>query len=159
MDTWKKEMTGTTWKEDSSLWDVILCHQANSSQCFNGPQAFHLHGDIKAYQCFKPSGIAHPMELHHIPEDSNLQQHCCENHKSHKNANLVYVNNCPTSCNNIQFMYICKLLYIFRVVTPLIITSSYHCICIIWHYWDRTATCLEREGMGTVFRSSHFQGR
>jgi len=25
-------------------------------------------------------------------------------------------NNCPTRCNNMQFIYICKLLYMFRVV-------------------------------------------
>jgi hypothetical protein len=37
----------------------------------------------------------------------------------------------------------------FRVVTQLIIRNSYHCICSIWHYWDRTAACLERDWMGT----------
>ena len=47
------------------------------------------------------------------------------------------VNNCPTRCNNIQFIYIWKLLYMFRVVSPPIIRSSYHCIYSIWHYWDR----------------------
>jgi hypothetical protein len=36
------------------------------------------------------------------------------------------------------------------VVTPAIIRSSYHCISSIWHYWDRTVTCLEREWMGTA---------
>jgi hypothetical protein len=41
---------------------------------------------------------------------------------------IAHVNNCPTSCNNIQIIYVCKLLYIFRVVTPLIIRSSYHYI-------------------------------
>jgi hypothetical protein len=61
----------------------------------------------------------------------------------------IYVNNCPTRCNNIQFIYICKPLYMFRVVTPLIIRSSYHCTCSIWHYRDRTATCLERDSMRT----------
>jgi len=34
----------------------------------------------------------------------------------------------PTRCNNIQFTYICKLLYMFRLVFPPIISSSYHCI-------------------------------
>ena len=41
---------------------------------------------------------------------------------------VICVNNCPTRCNNIQFIYICKLLYMFRVVSPPIIRSSYHCI-------------------------------
>jgi hypothetical protein len=66
----------------------------------------------------------------------------------------ICVNNCPTRCNNIHFTYICKLLYMFREVNPLIIRSSYHCTCSIWHYWDRTATCLERDWMGTAFPSS-----
>jgi len=47
------------------------------------------------------------------------------------------VNNCPTRCKNIQFIYICKLLDTFRVVSPPIIRSSYHCIYSLWHYWDR----------------------
>ena len=37
------------------------------------------------------------------------------------------VNNYPTRCNNTQCIYICKLLYMFRVVPPPIIRSSYHC--------------------------------
>jgi hypothetical protein len=60
----------------------------------------------------------------------------------------IYINNCPTRCNNTHFLYICKLLYMFRVVTPLIIRSWYHCICSIWLYWDRTANCLECDWMG-----------
>jgi hypothetical protein len=39
-------------------------------------------------------------------------------------------NNYPTSCNNIQFIYICKLLYLFRVVSAPFIRSSYHCTVI-----------------------------
>jgi hypothetical protein len=50
---------------------------------------------------------------------------------------INYVNNCPTICNYIQFIYTCKLLYMFRVVSPPIIRSSYHCIYSIWHYCDR----------------------
>ena len=30
---------------------------------------------------------------------------------------VIFVNNYHTRCNNIQFIYICKLLYMFRVVT------------------------------------------
>ena len=41
---------------------------------------------------------------------------------------VICVNNYPTSCNNIQFIYICKLLYMFQVVSPPIIRSSYYCI-------------------------------
>jgi len=47
------------------------------------------------------------------------------------------VNNYPTRCNNIQFICVCKLLYMFRVVSLPIIRSSFHCIYSIWHYWDR----------------------
>jgi len=54
------------------------------------------------------------------------------------------VNNYPTRCNNIQFIYICKLLYMFRVVSPPIIRSSYHCIYSI------CATCRERQVAVTV---------
>jgi len=33
-----------------------------------------------------------------------------------------------------QFIYCCKLLYMFRVLTPPIISSTYNCIYSIW-YW------------------------
>ena len=49
---------------------------------------------------------------------------------------VICVNNYPTRCNNIHFIYICKLLYMFRVVSPPIISSSYHWIFSVWHYWD-----------------------
>ena len=34
----------------------------------------------------------------------------------------------PTRCNVTQFIYIWKLLYMFRVVPPPIIRSTYNCI-------------------------------
>jgi len=38
------------------------------------------------------------------------------------------VNNCPTRCDYVQFfLYFCKLLYTFRVLTPPIIRSTYNC--------------------------------
>ena len=46
------------------------------------------------------------------------------------------VNNYPKRCNNMHFIYICKLLYMFRVVFPPIIRSSYHCIYSIWTWLD-----------------------
>jgi hypothetical protein len=48
--------------------------------------------------------------------------------RSRVRASWIYVNNCPTRCNYIQFIYVCKLLYMFRVVSPSIIRSSCHCI-------------------------------
>jgi hypothetical protein len=52
-------------------------------------------------------------------------------------ASWIYVNNCPTRRNYTQFIYICKLLYTFRVESPPIIRSSYHCIYSVWHLCDR----------------------
>src|SRR5215475_2366995 len=56
----------------------------------------------------------------------------------------------PTRCNVTQFIYIRKLLYMFRVVLPLIIRSAYNCIYSIsylshrycylplsWKCWNR----------------------
>jgi len=45
----------------------------------------------------------------------------------------IYANNCPTRCNYIQFIYICKPLYVFRVVSPPIIRTSRHCVHSVWH--------------------------
>jgi len=33
-----------------------------------------------------------------------------------------------------SFLYFCKLLYMFRVVTPPIIRSTYNCSHSIWHW-------------------------
>jgi hypothetical protein len=65
----------------------------------------------------------------------------------------LHINNCPKICNNMQFIYICKLLYMFRVVTLPIIRSSYRCIWSIWHHWVRTATCIERVWMEPVLNT------
>jgi hypothetical protein len=40
-------------------------------------------------------------------------------------------------CNFTQFVYIWKLLYMFRVVPPPIIRSAYKCIYNIWYLSDR----------------------
>jgi len=39
----------------------------------------------------------------------------------------------PTRCNVTQFIYICKLLYMFRLVSPPIIRSTHNCIYSICH--------------------------
>jgi len=36
-----------------------------------------------------------------------------------------------------SLLYFCKLLYMFRVVTPPIITSTYNCNYSIWHWSNR----------------------
>ena len=43
----------------------------------------------------------------------------------------------PTRCNVTQFIYIWKLIYMFRVVPPPIIRSAYNCIYSIWYLSDR----------------------
>jgi hypothetical protein len=43
----------------------------------------------------------------------------------------------PTRCNVTQFIYIWKLLYMFRVVLPPIIRSAYNCIYSIWYMSHR----------------------
>jgi hypothetical protein len=50
------------------------------------------------------------------------------------------VSNCPTRCDYVQFLYFCKLLYMFRVVTPPIIRSTYNCNYSIW-YWSNFGKC------------------
>ena len=50
---------------------------------------------------------------------------------------VICANKYPRRYNNIQFICIWKLLYMFWVVSPSIIRSSHHCFYSIWHYWDR----------------------
>jgi hypothetical protein len=55
---------------------------------------------------------------------------CCN---TSYNIPTSYSNMCPTRCNFTQFIYIWKLLYMFRVVTPPIIRSEYNFIYSIWY--------------------------
>ena len=48
-----------------------------------------------------------------------------------------YSNIYPTRCNVTQFIYIWKLLYMFRVVPPPIIRSANNCIYSIWYLSHR----------------------
>src|SRR5215475_13202567 len=43
----------------------------------------------------------------------------------------------PTRCNVTQFIYIWKLLYMFRVVLPIFIRRAYNCIYSIWYLSHR----------------------
>jgi hypothetical protein len=52
-------------------------------------------------------------------------KHCCFGNRGALDRKVFHINNCPTRCNNIHLIYICKLLYMFRVTTPLIVRSSY----------------------------------
>jgi len=45
----------------------------------------------------------------------------------------MYSNTYPTRCKFTQFIYIWKLLYMFRVVPPPIIKSAYNYIYSIWY--------------------------
>ena len=47
------------------------------------------------------------------------------------------INNYPTRCNSTPYIYICKLLYLFRVVFSPIFSSSYHCIYSICKFPSR----------------------
>jgi hypothetical protein len=52
------------------------------------------------------------------------------------NICTVHVNNYPTICKYIQFIYVCKQLCMFRVVSPSMIRSSCHCIHTTWTWPD-----------------------
>jgi hypothetical protein len=43
---------------------------------------------LKEYGALKPSGATY-LTLHHIPEDLNPQQKCCESHKSHDKKSIT----------------------------------------------------------------------
>ena len=49
----------------------------------------------------------------------------------------IYSNIYPTRCNFTHFIYIWKLLYMFRMLLPPIIRSAYNCIYNIWYLSHR----------------------
>jgi len=52
----------------------------------------------------------------------------------HRESMLITVKQDATMYSS---LYFCKLLYMFRVVTPAIIRSTYNCNYSIWHWSDR----------------------
>ena len=52
-------------------------------------------------------------------------------------ASQIYSNIYPIRCNFTQFIYIWKMLYMFRVLLPPIIRSAYNCIYSIWYLSHR----------------------
>jgi len=50
---------------------------------------------------------------------------------------IFHSNIYPTRCNFTQFIFIWKLLYMFRVVPPPTIRSAYNCIYSIWYLSHR----------------------
>jgi len=70
---------------------------------------------------------------------------------SMENTNFVspcaYSNIYPTRCNVTQFIYIWKLLYMFRVVPPPIIRSAYNCIYSIWYSNSSTIAAGSSNGV------------
>jgi len=46
---------------------------------------------------------------------------------------FLKLNNCPTRCDLFSLLHICRQLYMFRVLTP-IIRSSYNCNYSFWHW-------------------------
>jgi len=63
---------------------------------------------------------------------------------------------CQYLSNKIQLYtvhFICKLLYIFRVVSRPIIRSKNNCIYSIWYWSTVVATCRYRGGVETDLRT------
>jgi len=54
-----------------------------------------------------------------------------------------------------SLLYFCKLLYMFRVVTPPIIRSIYNCNYSIWH-WSNYPCCLPLWWRGWNFRCCNY---
>jgi len=49
-----------------------------------------------------------------------------------KNTEIIEFNNCPKRCDLFSLLYLCRQLYMFRVLTP-IIRSSYNCNYSFWY--------------------------
>ena len=100
---------------------------------------------VDEFQCLDKTCISlakrcdrHPYDCPDGSDEENCRGEIHYNHLTfyvHWSVHhVICVGNYPTSCNNIQFIYICKLLYMFEVVSPPIIRSSYYCIYSIWNY-------------------------
>jgi len=56
---------------------------------------------------------------------------------SYSDKNTIYSEIFPTRCSVTQFIYLWKLLYMFRVVSAPIIRSTHNCIYSIWYLSNR----------------------
>ena len=60
----------------------------------------------------------------------------------------IEFNNCPTRCDLFSFLYFCRQLYMFRVLTP-IIRSSYNCNYSFWYWLTGSTKIPSRCWVGT----------
>ena len=67
-------------------------------------------------------------------------------------ASLIYINNCPTSCNTKQSIYYsASSLYMFRVSTPPIIRSTQNCNYSL-RYWSCCTVQLPPSNVADQYR-------
>jgi hypothetical protein len=88
------------------------------------------------------SGLwAHSCPIHVEKINKHTEKNCApiwlhsqDYTRKHGQQNVkFYVNNYPTRCDCIRFIYCCKLFYTFRTATLPVIRSTYNCIHSIWH--------------------------
>jgi len=92
--------------------------------------------NLKKVLSLRPTAVTLPIILAQHPANNSISKGKQYNWFYVKRSvhRVICVSNYPTRCNNIQFIYVCKLLYMFLVVSAPIISDSYHCIYSIWHY-------------------------
>jgi len=100
-----------------AIWDVLVFHTYLRTKTVLF-WVITQREVVISYQYFGTSYRSHPL--------------CGRSLKSHISKNVCNVNNCPTS-----LLYFCKLLYMFWVVTPPVIRSTYNCNYSIWHWSNR----------------------
>ena len=64
-------------------------------------------------------------------------------------ASWIEFNNCPTRCDLFSLLHLCRQLYVFRVLTP-IIRSSYNCNYSFWYWLTGSTTIRSRCWVGTA---------
>ena len=69
-------------------------------------------------------------------------------------ASWIEFNNCQTRCDLLSLLYICRQLYMFRVLKP-IIRSSYNCNYSFWYWLTGSTTIRSRCWVGTDSGASY----
>jgi hypothetical protein len=81
--------------------------------------------------------VSNKMQLHTVYLYRETALHVSGVISTYHQERQKYSNIYPTRCNFTQFIYIWKMLYMFRVLFLPIIRSAYNCIYSIWCLSDR----------------------
>ena len=139
---------------ECTLYQVILCAALTSTPFLNVLAIFHTTSSTLLCICNRAAyGKSVVRSWMHCV--GSVAPVCCSSWNvchikivwNQRWKSLFYFFNCPTRCDLLSLLYLCRQLYMFRVLTP-IIRSSYNRNYSFWYWLTGSTTIRSRCWVG-----------